>query len=222
MRQAVVVSDPLDAEREISELGLKLETVHKVARAAAAGRASALDVDVAFTPGMFSHIYGNRHLRLQLLPQGWRKGRFNNVESVINDKLAIQIVFQNVDIACDLKHSPQAISGKGAGSRQLVQQGLQGELWESPVKPQTNDDQPSSKHGVTPVVWMFCVSDDGKRLRAELSKPSNFEGDQFEDFSKRIFLLDEERGVGAETSVGPSSSDDDDIGFDIDIKVVRK
>lgn len=221
MRQVVVVSEPLDVEQEISQLGLKLPIAHKVARAAAAGRASALDIDVAFTPGMLSHIHGNRHLRLQLLPQGWRKGRFNNVESVINDELGIQIVFQNVDIACDLAHSPQAISGKGAGSRQLVQAGLQGELWENPVNPPTEMNRATSKVGVTPVVWMFCVSNDGKRLRAELSKPDNFEGDQFKDFSKRIFVLDEESGTEPEISVRPSS-DDGDSGFDVEVKVVRK
>jgi len=131
MLQPIIISAPVDAEQEISQLGLKLTIAQKIARVASAARASALEIDVAFTPGMLSHIYGNRQLRLELLPLGWRKGRFNNVESVINDELGIQIVFQNVDMACVLEHSPQAISGKGAGSRQLVQDGLQGELWEN-------------------------------------------------------------------------------------------
>lgn len=222
MRQVLVISEPLDVEQEISQLGLKLSIAHQVARAAAAARASALDIDVAFTPGMLSHIHGNRHLRLQLLPQGWRKGRFNNVESVINDELGIQIIFQNVDLACDHNHSPQAISGKGAGSRQLVQAGLQGELWEKPVNPPMDVNQENSKKGVTPVVWMFCVSNNGSRLRAELSKPDNFEGDQFKDFSKRIFVLDEESGAEPDISIRPSSNDDGDSELDFEVNVVRK
>lgn len=222
MRQVAVINEPSDAEQEVSKLGLKLSIAQKVARSAAAGRASALDVDVAFTPGMLSHIHGNRHLRLQLLPHGWRKGRFNNVESVINDELGIQIIFQNVDIACDPSHSPQAISGKGAGSRQLVRAGLQGELWESPVNPPADVNQAASKNGVTPVVWMFCVSNDGKRLRAELSKPDNFEGDQFTEFSKRIFVLDEESGAEPDISVRPSSNNDGDSEFDVEVEVVRR
>jgi hypothetical protein len=222
MRQIVVISEPLNAEQELSELGMTLSIARKVARAASAGRASALDIDVAFTPGMLSHIHGNRHLRLQLLPQGWRKGRFNNVESVINDELGIQIVFQNVDMACERSHSPLAISGKGAGSRQLVQAGLQKELWENPVNPPMDANQASSRKGVTPLVWMFCVSNDGKRLRAELSKPHNFEGDQFEEFSKRIFVLDEESGTEPDVPVRPSSSNDGDSEFDVEVKVVRR
>jgi hypothetical protein len=222
MRQTVIISEPLDAEQEISQIGLRLRTVQKVARAASAARASALDLDVAFAPGMLSHIYGNRQLRLELLPLGWRKGRSNNVESVINDELGIQIIFQNVDMACVLDHSPQAISGKGAGSRQLVQDGLQAELWEKPVNPPTDVKQANSKHGVTPVVWIFCVSNDGKRLRAEVSKPDNFEGDQFEDFSKRIFVLDEESGTDPDISIKPSSDDDGDAGFDVEIEVAKR
>lgn len=222
MRQTLIVSEPLDAEQEMSQLGLKIPVAQKVARAASAARASALDVDVAFTPGMLSHIYGNRQLRLELLPLGWRKGRFNNVESVINDDLGIQIIFQNVDVACVLDHSPQAISGKGAGSRQLVQNGLQSELWEKPVNPPIDASQLNSKHGVTPTVWMFCVSNDGKRLRAEISKPSNFEGDQFEDFSKRIFVLDEEGGADPDISIKPSSGGDGDADFDIEVNVAKK
>lgn len=222
MRQTIVVSEPLDAEQELSQLGLKVSIVQKVARAASAGRASALDIDVAFAPGMLSHIYGNRHLRLELLPLGWRKGRFNNVESVINDDLGIQVIFQNVDMACVHDHSPQAISGKGAGARQLVQNGLQSELWENPVNPPIDPTNLDSKRGVTPTVWVCCVSNDGKRLRAEISKPGNFQGDQFEDFSKRIFVLEEEGGADPDITIKPSSGDDGDEDFDIEVNVAKK
>jgi hypothetical protein len=222
MRQTVVISEPVDAEQEMSYLGLKLALAQKVARGASAGRASALDIDVAFAPGMLSHIHGNRHLRLELLPLGWRMGRFNNVESVISDELGIQLIFQNVDMACDVAHSPQAISGKGSGSRQLVQNGLQSELWEKPANPPTDGNQVNSKRGVTPSVWMFCVSDDGNRLRAEVSKPTYFEGNQFEDFSKRIFVLDEESGTGPEFTVNPASGDDGEGDFEIEVNVAKK
>lgn len=220
MHQTVVIDDPLSVEQEVSQLGLTLEIAQKVTRAASAARASALDVDVAFTPGMLSHIHGNRHLRLELTPRGWRPSRFNGVESVINDDLGIQIVFQNVDIACVLHHSPKAISGKGAGSRELVQRGLQSELWENPVNPPKDPNQVENKKGTVPLVWMFCVSDDGKRLRGEISRPGNFEGDQFEFFSKRIFILDED--INTEPTVSAKRMDDDDSTFDFDVEVARK
>lgn len=224
MAQVQIVTNPVDAESELAQFGISLAVAHKVARVASAGRASALDIDVAFAPGMLSHIQGNRQIRRELLPRGWRIGRLNNVESVVNDELAVQIVFQNVDRACDLSHSPQAISGKGAGARQLVQAGLQTELFENPtqaVSAAVESIPSTSKRGVTPTVWMFCVSDDGKRLRAELSKPDNFEGNQLGEFSKRIFMLDEDSGSHQEANVRPSN-DDDGSGLDVDVKVIRK
>lgn len=90
------------------------------------------------------------------------------------------------------------------------------------MNPPTDPSQLESKRGVTPTVWMFCVSNDGKRLRAEVSKPSNFEGDQFEDFSKRIFVLDEESGTDPDISINPSSGGNDDADFDIDVSVAKK
>ena len=101
--------------------------------------------------------------------------------------MGIQLVFQNVDLACDTR-DPQAISGKGAGSRKLVEFGQQGELFE-------RHDTPATKSlGVVPTVWVLCVSTDGKKLRAEVSCPDVFEGNQFEGFSKRIFVVNEDFG----------------------------
>ncbi|QBC43838.1 hypothetical protein [Iodobacter fluviatilis] len=222
MDQAIVISEHADTELKISHLGLTLSIAQKVARVASAAKASTLEIDVAFAPGMLAHIYGNRQLRLALLPLGWRLGRFNNVETVINDDLGVQIIFQNVDMACVPSHSPQAISSKGAGSRQLVQKGIQGELWDQPnLNPAAVESQ-NDKRGVTPSVWMFCVSDDGKRLRAELSKPNPFEGNQLESFSKRIFVLDEETGPQPDIDIKSSSNGDDDEDFDIEVNVARK
>jgi hypothetical protein len=224
MAEVQIVTAPIDAQNELAQFDIALAVAHKIARAASAGRASALDIDVAFAPGMLSHIQGNRQIRRELLPRGWRIGRLNNVESVVNDELGIQIVFQNVDRACDDSHSPQAISGKGAGARRLVQAGLQAELFEQPALALTTS-VPSTRHmsklGVTPTVWLFCVSDDGTRLRAELSKPDNFEGNQLGKFSKRIFILDEESGDRKEAKIGPSDNDDGSV-LDVDVKVVRK
>jgi hypothetical protein len=222
MIKTIVVLEPVEAEQEIAQLGLKLPMAHKIARAAAAARASTLDIDVAFAPGMLSYIYGTRQLRLELLPYDWRQARFNNVESVINDKLGIQIIFQNVDVACDEDHSPLAISGKGAGSRQLVQEGLQGELFERALHSQSDLNQTDNKIGVMPVVWAFCVSNDGTRLCAELSKPDNFEGGQFGKFSTRIFLLDEESGPEPDVEKRRASDDDVESAIDVEVKVVRK
>jgi len=185
--QPVLVSDARSVGEELRALGLTLEGVTDIARQAAAAKAEALAVDPCSTPGTLAYIYGVRAIRLKLIPEGWRISRSGNVESTVNDDLGIQLIFQNVDLACDIR-DPQAISGKGAGSRKLVEFGRQGELFE-------RHDVPVAKLvGVVPTVWVLCVSTEGRKLRAEVSCPEAFEGNQFDGFSKRIFVVNEDFG----------------------------
>jgi hypothetical protein len=94
-----------------------VDIVTSIARKAAAAKAEALEIDPSSTPGTLAYINGVRAIRMDLLPLGWRLSRTGNVEATVNDKLGIQICFQNVDIACT-EQNPQAISGKGAGVAQ--------------------------------------------------------------------------------------------------------
>ncbi|HEY4084154.1 MAG TPA: hypothetical protein VGM81_25990 [Burkholderiaceae bacterium] len=184
-RKPLVINDDSQVRLELRKLGLTVEIVNKIARQAAAAKAEALEIDPSSTPGTLAYIFGVRAIRLELLKvDGWRMSRAGNVESTVNDELGIQICFQNVDTACT-EHIPQAISGKGAGSRKLIQDG-QVELFDREA-PEATD-----AIGSAPTVWVICVSTDGKKLRAEVSCPEAFEGNQFEGFSKRIWVVDED------------------------------
>lgn len=210
--QPVLVSDVRSVVEELSALGLTLEGITDIARKAAAAKAEALDVDPCSSPGTLAYIYGVRAIRLKLIPEGWRISRSGNVESTVNDDLGLQLIFQNVDLACDLR-DPQAISGKGAGSRKLVEFGKQGELFE-------RHDAPVDKSlGVVPTVWVLCVSTEGKKLRAEVSCPDAFEGNQFEGFSKRIFVVNEDFGpdVRQNTPLDDSGGSDE-----LEIRIAKK
>jgi hypothetical protein len=183
-QKPVVVSESFKVQQELRSLGLTMEMITTIARMSAAAKAEALEIDPSSTPGTLAYIKGVRAIRLALLPLDWRLSRTDNVESTVNDKLGIQICFQNVDVACTEQH-PQAISGKGAGSRKLIHDG-QVELFER------DDPVATDAVGSTPTVWFVCVSTDSKKLRAEVSCPETFEGNQFEGFSKRIFVVDED------------------------------
>lgn len=210
--QPVVVSDAWSVRQELRALGLTLEGVTDIARQAAAAKAEALAVDPCSTPGTLAYIRGVRAIRLQLIPEAWRISRSGNVESTVNDDLGIQLVFQNVDLACDTR-DPQAISGKGAGSRKLVEFGKQVELFE-------RRDTPAVKSfGVVPTVWVLCVSTEGKKLRAEVSCPDAFEGNQFEGFSKRIFVVNED--LGPDVSHGMPLDDDGGAG-EVEVRIAKK
>lgn len=181
----VVVREPWDVGRELKALGMTRDGVIGIARSVAAARAEALPVDPWSAAGMMAYVWGVRGIRLMLLPElGWRISRHGNVEATVNDGLGIQLLFQNVDVACD-GPEPQPISGKGAGTRNLVEQGRQGELFERAATP------PGQMIGVVPTVWMLCVSTGDGRLRAEVSCPREFDGSWFAGFDRRIFVLNE-------------------------------
>lgn len=207
---ARVLRKPYQVRQALAALGLTEEIVRGIAMAAGAARASTIDVDPAGTPGQMSYIYGVRQIRLDLLPLGWRKARFNNVESTVNDELGVQLVFQNVDVACTAK-DPEAISGKGAASRQLVANGTADMFDNAAVFSK-------SKHGSTPRVWLFCFSSGPNGVSAEISCPESFEGNQFQGFSERIWVVDQDGSPSAEPrkDTGP----DDDL--DLDVVISRK
>lgn len=207
-----VFSDSPDVRDQLSALGLTVEIVSTVARMVASAKAEALEIDPANSPGQRAYMMGVRAKRLMLLPLGWRMSRAGGVEATVNDELGIQICYQTVDAACT-EHEPKAISGKGAGSRKLIQDG-QGELFE----------RDASKSfpvplGATPTVWVICVSTDLKKLRAEVSCPDAFEGDQFEGFSTRIFVVDEDLDS---VPKGEKKPDDGGDAGDFEVHISKK
>lgn len=200
-----IISSEHDIPHALAEIGLSREVILGIARAAVAGRNEALSVDAASAPGWLSYHFGLRAMRLHLLPRGWRLSRAENLESTVHDDLGVQLLFQNVDIACDITRNPRAISGKGSACRQLVAE-AQGELFGTTV----------TNHGRTPTVWVVCVASDESSVRVEVSCPAAFQGDQFEEFSRRIFVANE----SFDPDPHPRTSDDEID--DTDVPVFRK
>lgn len=206
-----VIKEPDDVVAALKHIGLSREAVVAVARAAAAARAEALPIDPVSAPGWFAYAHGVRHMRLRLLPsRGWRSSRTGNVESTVHDELGIQLCFQNVDSACKLNHEPHAISRKGAAARRQVAEG-QGELFDAPKSGGRN------RLGCPPTVWVICVEATESSLRVEVSRPKSFQGEQFEGFHERIFVLDEE----IEDLNVPAEDDTTDLD-DFDVPVSKK
>lgn len=203
-----IVQDTQAVDAALSKIGLSRDIVVEVARSAAAARAESLPVDPSGTPGTLSYTYGVRALRLKLLKNGWRENRQGNVESTVNDDVNVQLLFQNVDAACNLVKNPRAISRKGAASRELVLAG-QYDLFDH-----AGNDSTEYVFGKVPTVWLLCVSVDGFSIRAEVSCPKMFGGCQFEDFHQRIFVLDESFEPTIEPNGTTGESADD---FDVEI-----
>lgn len=208
----LIVSKDQDIDQALEAIGLTRDIVQKVALAAAAARADTLVIDPTNAAGTLAYIHGIRAIRMNLLRlSGWRISRAGNIEATVNDESGIQVCFQNVDSACDARKTPRAISDKGAAARGLVAAG-QGELF-----PGAGNEKRPRVFGGTPTVWLICVAVDGFSVRAEVSCPTSFEGNHFEDFHKRIFVLDQKL---APTIRRVDSPDDD---FDeMDVHISKK
>ena len=215
-RKPVVVDSSNDVERELEALGLTSEFVRLVAEASAAAKAEALPIDPITAPGTNAYHAGVRYIRRFLLPKGWRMSRNGNIEATVHDRLGIQLLYQNVDLACSTR-DPQAISKKGAGARRLVQAGLQGELFGGNFISHDKD-----KLGAKPIVWLLCVSSDEGGIQAEVSCPELFDGEQFESFSKRIIVVNDKFDPSIRKSDGHNDDNGGEGVEDFDIRIAKK
>lgn len=214
--QPILAINDWEVQNALKKLGLTTDIVKSVAEAAAGGRAEASPVDPYGTPGTLSYIYGVREIRLKLLPLGWKESRLGNVESTVNHELGVQLWFQNVDSACNSnpEHYPRAISAKGTVSKNLINYGQQDDIFEFPIK---HFEPQNSEFGKAPIVWLICVSvDEELSIKAEVSRPKLFEGNQFEGFHDRIFVVNES------INPLPSKNQDKDDGNDFDVYVSKK
>ncbi|MDO9104058.1 MAG: hypothetical protein Q7U57_03765 [Methylovulum sp.] len=206
-----IIIPVVQSPNALAKIGLNTNIVKSIAMSAAGGRADSLSIDPYGTPGTLSYIHGVRAKRLQLLPKGWRENRLGNVESTVNDELGIQLCFQNVDLACNPDGFPRAISAKGPVSRNLINSG-QTDLFD------TSHGLKKDNFGSFPAVWLICVSvDDQLSVKAEVSRPMWFEGNQFEGFHERIFVVDE-----SFTPEPRSNRSDDDDDSDFEVYVSKK
>lgn len=213
-KREVIVKDAVEVRQALAAMGLTFEIIEKVADAAATAKADTMPEEPMNAAGINAYNKGVAATRINLIPLGWQMSHHRGIEATLNHKLGIQLVFQNVDAACT-DRDPQAISGKGSGARQLVYEGQrQKELFER------EDGTREQALGVTPKVWLICVSTSEKRLRAEVSCPLLFEGNQFEGFSKRLFVLDRDYDPAPQVRV--DADDDGGVGDSFEVKIVKK
>lgn len=184
-----------EVDQKLASFDITRQELIDVARQTLAARADAIDLDARIMPGMLSYLFGTRHLRIAFLSKGWRIDRTENVESIVNDKLGIKIIFQNVDQACSEHHSPQATSAKGPAATRMIE-GSQGELFEPSAAPEAIrpfESPATAPHRreteSTAILWCFCMSFVGDNVSVELSRPSSIIGNNFAPFLERIFIV---------------------------------
>ena len=151
-------------------------------------------------PGTLAYHFGVLELRVQFLGDCWETISDGGIEGIISPDKSIKIVFQNVDLACQLKN-PQPRSEKGAEA----ERGCQHNLFEfygvaAPEKVRV------PKAGTVVIAIMV-----DERGAVEVSRPV-IEDKKFSGFVVRAFVSDGDDFEGLATGVGlPSPAEDFDV-----------
>ena len=169
--------------------------------------ADAVDDDPSFTSGMFGHIHGVRNTRGMFRQKGWKRLSKNGNELVKHPEKDLSVGYQTVDLAANSEHRPKAISGKGAGAKQIIDesQATWLRLFDSEA---VHPTQPTNTG-----LWHLCVSVDEDDVRAEISLSSGVtiesgsKKGNFDHFIERIFLIQKDEWGEL---LGITRDDDDD------------
>jgi hypothetical protein len=211
MQRTKLFTEEWEIDTALARFGATRAELAEAAQLTFAARSDSVPSDPLSGPGQLSYIYGNRYVRRVFCPKGWLIDRHENVESVRPPDSGMRIVFQNVDLACSVLHSPKAISGKGSAAERMVSNG-QGRLFDMPEvyrKPKAGE--------LNLAVWYFCMSFADDQFSAELSLPASIKGDNFAGFIERIFIVN---GAGDDGSRIPRSDGEPPV--ELEPVVLRK
>lgn len=220
MIEAKIVAGEIDVEERLTrDFGVSRAEFISVVQKTLAERSNTVPhADVAGAAGSLAYIHGSRHLRLLLLSKGYLKCSEKNVESSVHPTDKLKITYQNVDMAAHAVRNPKAISGKKAGSAQIIDE-AQGSLFPGGELPEVAPATITQTS--VPQMWYFCLSfsgEHGENVRAELSLPAMVKNGNFHGFLERIMIINEDGWGGLNIDADP---EDGPIDFDVHVSRIE-
>jgi hypothetical protein len=155
----------------------------EIVAAAIAARARATDDSPISSAGYYAWAAATTRARQMFRREGWIKGYENGVETIDHRELKKKVAVMNTDEGtCDKDRSPLNRTVKGPATERIVDLNNQFELFKRDVKLAPVKEPPYP-------LWYLCIYDGQGKVRAEISKPSEFAGGSIVKFSERIFIL---------------------------------
>ena len=142
--------------------------------------------------------------------EGWEKSDEDGVETIVHRDLKVRVAILNTDSGtADKSRTPRNRTRKGPASEKITDLNDQFEMF--------NPRETGAKEPEGYPLWYLCVFDNGKIVRAELSRPIEFRSSHFEKFAERIFIVS-----GDDWSKMAIASPDQPEAPDFDMKVRRR
>jgi hypothetical protein len=212
---ALIHENPRECDRRLSQyFNSRRDQWIDVVKAMVAARASCTADNPKASPGFLAWDAGITRMRQIFRREGWESGDDNGIEHIANREFRRKITVMNADAGvCDLNRSPRNRTEKGPAAEKITDLNNQLDLFRREHPKEVREDAID--------FWQLCVFDDGKLVRAELSRPIEFTGKYFIGYSERIWILrpDEWERIAIET---PSAGGDAGAGKDFEIDVRRK
>lgn len=216
----LVVSDPVDVDARLAQLGLTAEHLYDAVLEGHLGRANCTAHDPPSFPGMTSWAVTTRGLRQQLIPEGWTSSDTGNYSTILSPDRSIAIVVATGDDATGDPHKgPKTKCAKGPATVGAVDRNqVQLDLFEPAPEP---DVVVLKRHGANdpaePMTWVLLIHGSPRGVRSELSLPVSIGADdRIEKWEERIILPPiggDDGGVRRRTP---------EPGPDFDVDVVRR
>jgi hypothetical protein len=182
----------------------------EVVKACVAARGGCTANNAKSAPGFYSWDAGIRRMREIFRKAGWENGDEDGIETIFNPELKKKISVMNADDGtADPTRSPRNRTPKGPAAEKISDLNDQIEMFKR-HEIGAPDDQNA--------IWYSCIFDDGKTVRAELSRPIEFKSQYFVEYAERIFIL----GPGDWEKIAITSPHTEPESGDLKIDVRRK
>lgn len=154
----------------------------EIVKSSVAARARCTPDNAKSAPGYYAWDAATARMRQIFCREGWTRGYHNGIETIFNDEFKRMVAIMNTDWrTCDPLRSPRNRTEKGPACEGVVDLNGQFEMFRR-ADMGAPKERPYS-------FWYFCIFDDGKSVRAELSTPIEYSDRYLIDFSERIFIL---------------------------------
>ncbi|MGA8760310.1 MAG: hypothetical protein WB611_29115 [Stellaceae bacterium] len=183
---AIIHSDRRTADRRLAQYfnSTRAQWI-EIVKAAVAARARCTDDAPKSAPGYFAWEAATTRTRQMFRREGWEKGSEDGIETIVHHELKKKIAVLNTDSGTAAKaRTPMNRTPKGPAQQRVMdindqfemfKRGEMGPLAETPYS-----------------LWYLCIFDDGGKVRAEISRPSEFAGNYIQGFAERIFILEDD------------------------------
>jgi hypothetical protein len=202
MVETVTRHELWDVDRRLFELQLDRKKLLIVRAKALAAGSNATPFHPANGAGTLAYQYGTAALREEFVGEEWKLDRPDGVEVIRNEEIQVQVVFANVDLACDDEQKPKPRSRKGSGAERVCM--------DNPLFKGLPEYAPGETEG-----WKtyYLMVDEGGA--AELTLPV-VKGGTFTAWIERMYLSD-----GSDLDREPVGLDEGEIADDFDPQVIR-